>query len=267
MRTTLTLGLILSLTLLGSIGSARLRVVKTKAGPAFQLGGKSVPFSAVQAGRQQLGPYRLQRNATTGRIEARRSWTFKKTSATHTRSYNADGVFHGWSRSTGTLGAGHKVRIVGRNLDTGRTDWRAEMKERPIQILVEGTNSKGPLKYSRVLSGPYGAFSNNVFRDGRVEHKFTPPRSAPALPSPKAKPALPAPEARLALPAPQVKQALPAPEARLALPAPEARLALPAPQARLALPAPQVRLALPAPQVRLALPAPATPKLLPAPGK
>jgi hypothetical protein len=259
MRTILTgLGLVLSLTLFTSTGLAKLRVVKTAGGPAFRLGGKSVPFSAVQRGRQQrLGPYVLKQNVHTGKIDATRRWTFGGTKASHTRSYNASGAFHGWSRSTGSLEAGHKVRLIGRNKEKGRTDWRMEMKDKPLQILVEGTNSKGPLKYSRVLSGPHGAFAKNVYRDGRVEHKFTAPRTALALPAPKAKLALPAPEKRLALPAPEPKLLLTSPAARPLLTGPKPRLGLPAPEARKLLPAPEARKALPAPAALKLLPAPA----------
>jgi hypothetical protein len=258
MRTTLIgFGLILSLTLVASTGAARLRVVKTKAGPAFRLDGKSVPFSALQRGEQRLGPYLLKQNADTGKVEAKRSWTFGKTRAVHTRSYNTSGASYGWNRSTGQLSVpGHRVRTVGRNPENGRYNWKIETKDNPFQILAEGTNSKGPTRYHKSLTGPYGTFSKTVHRDGRVEHGFKAPGPELALPAPKAKSALPAPEAKPALPAPEAKLALPAPKTRLALPAPEKKLALPAPPARQALPAPEARPFLPAPEPRLMLPAP-----------
>jgi hypothetical protein len=225
MRTTLIgFGLALSLTLVASTGAARLRVVKTKAGPAFRLDGKSVPFSALQRGEQRLGPYLLKQNADNGKVEATRSWTFGKTKAVHTRRYDTGGAFHGWNRSTGQLTVpGHSVRTVGRSPESGRYNWRVETKDNPFQILAEGTNSKGPTQYHRSLTGPYGTFSKTVHRDGRVEHGFKPPGPELALPAPKAKPALPAPEAKPALPAPKARPLLPAPATRLALPAPAGR--------------------------------------------
>lgn len=215
MRKTKTLtgfGLVLSLTLVASTGAAKLRVVRTEAGPSFRLDGKSVPFSAVQRGEQRLGPYLLKQNPNTGKVEAKRSWTFGKTRAEHTRSYDASGALHGWNRSTGQVSVpGHSVRTVGRNPENGRYNWRIETKANPFQILAEGTNSKGPTQYHRSLSGPYGTFSKTVHRDGRVEHGFKPPGSGRlALPAPKAKPALPAPKAKPALPAPEPRLMLPA---------------------------------------------------------
>lgn len=174
MRVLSACAILLSITLPGASADARLRVVQGKDGPILRYRGVSVPLSAVENGPRLLGPYALSKQAQTGTFEAKRSWSFGKTRASHTRSYNADGSLFGYNRSTGSVVPGHTLRVKGKNTEQGRYDWTTRTTK-SFQILVEGTNSKGPLESCSMVSGPMGTFSKHVYRDGRpTEHTFKP---------------------------------------------------------------------------------------------
>lgn len=163
--------LCLSLLALGlaSAAEARVRVVRTKAGPALRAGKTTLPFSAIR-GEARLGPYSVKR-LDSGNIETTRSWKFKATEAKSKREFNGKGRLVHFDLSSGKLSAtkGSTSTLRGMDQKRGRYTWKLWTWQNPFVIHAWGKNEKGDLAWHRSTTGPKTSWKKDVYHDGRVD--------------------------------------------------------------------------------------------------
>lgn len=158
---------------------ARVHVQKTRDGMVLRVGREKASFDAIRRAGEvgvKLGAY-TARAGEDGKIRATRSWTFGKTPAKHTQTFDATGRLLARSVSTGSLKLRHTATDRGWSESSGRYTWKTWMThDRPLVLHIWGQHERGPTATHRQAIGPRRHYVKNVHRDGRVEveHKALP---------------------------------------------------------------------------------------------